>query len=154
VELRGALTLFGFSPEEAIVLAIPRSRGWRGTRAFAFIGGGLVLTPMVGMVPPHAPWAVGALGFGFYFGIRKWREHFTLRAIYGRCPKCGAAVTLKAGTPLKTTLSVSCDSCHHNSQLTVAFPPEGIRPPNPGGSHPPESGGQPAQDVADGGETA
>ena len=120
LEIHGELSLFGFPPEKAILWALPRSRRWRGIRAVAYVGGGLLLAPVLGVVPPHAPWVLGALGLGGVLGVRKWREWFTLVSFQGRCPKCGAAMTLKAGTPVRPSLSVPCDGCHHDSRLTVA----------------------------------
>ena len=87
LELSGTVTLFGFSPGEALIHAVPRTRAWRGTRALAFVLGGALLAPVVGVIPPHAPWVAGALGFGLFLGIRKWRERFTLESLRARCPK-------------------------------------------------------------------
>lgn len=133
LELSGAMTLFGFPPEKAVVHVLPRSRAWRGARAVGFISGGILLAPLVGVVPPHAPWVAGALGFGFFFGIRKWRERFTLLALHARCPKCGRPLRLKGGTPLRATHSVPCDGCHYDSQLTVRVPPDAASPETPPG---------------------
>jgi hypothetical protein len=122
LELHGTLALFGFPPERAVVHVIPRNPAWRGVRALGFIGGGILLAPLVGVIPPHAPWIAGALGFGFFFGIRKWRERYTLETLEACCPKCGQPMALRRGTPLRPTHSVPCDGCHHDSQLTVRLP--------------------------------
>jgi hypothetical protein len=122
VELTGTVTLFGFSPGQALIQAVPRTRAWRGARALAFILGGTLLTPVVGVIPPHAPWVAAALGFGFFFGVRKWKERFTLESLHARCPKCGGPLVLPPGTPLRPTHSVSCDGCHHDSQLNLRLP--------------------------------
>ena len=119
----GTLALFGFSPTPAVVEAVPRSRAWRGTRAAAFLGTGLALAPLLGVVPPHAPWALGALSFGAFFGLRKWRERFTLLSLQGLCPKCGGAVRVIRGTPLRQNLSVPCEGCHHDARLEISFSP-------------------------------
>jgi hypothetical protein len=129
VELSGTVTLFGFPPGKALIHAVPRSRAWRGTRALAFVLGGTLLAPVVGVIPPHAPWVAGALGLGLLFGVRKWREHFTLESLHARCPKCGEPLVLPPGTPLRATHSVPCDGCHHDSQLNLR-PPHGA--PSPG----------------------
>lgn len=128
------MNLFGFSSTEAVVRAIPRSRSWRGVRASVFFGGGLFLSPVVGLVPPHAPWVAGALGFGIFFGLRKWREHFTLVSLEGRCPRCGEPMGVKAGTPMRSDLSVTCDACHHDSQLSVRVPAESDLPASSSGT--------------------
>lgn len=120
--LSGRLTLFGFPSTDAVVRVVPRSRSWRGIRAATFLGGGLLLAPVVGMVPPHAPWVAGVLGVGIFLGLRKWREHFTVASIQGRCPKCGETLQVRSGTPMRDTLSITCDACHHDSQLQVDLP--------------------------------
>lgn len=81
------------------------------------------MAPVVGLVPPHAPWALGALGLGFFFGIRKWREALTLVDFRGRCPKCGSPTPLKEGIAVRSGMSVPCNQCHHDSILNL--PPTG-----------------------------
>lgn len=144
MELRGTLHLFGFPPGAVLLRVHPRSPGWRGIRAAFFLGGGLILAPVVGIIPPHAPWVAGVLGFGGWLGIRKWREHFTLESIEGICPKCGEPLSLRAGIPLRQGMSVPCDRCHHEARLTVvlpsaspaAHPPSGSTSPDPDPGNP------------------
>ena len=119
LELQGTLRLFGFPPKEATLEALSRGLVWRGFRAFVFIGGGLLLAPLVGLVPPHAPWIVGSLGLGGFLGIRKWRERFTLLGFQGMCPGCGQPLHLKPGSPLRSRMSAPCEGCHHDSRLLV-----------------------------------
>jgi hypothetical protein len=152
VALSGTVTLFGFPPGKALIHAVPRTRAWRGARALAFALGGILLAPVVGVVPPHAPWVAGALGFGFFFGVRKWRERFTLESLHARCPKCGGPLVLPPGTPLRPTHSVPCDGCHHDSQLNVQpphdapfpGPSQNSRDAGPAGVE--EAGGDPGAD--------
>lgn len=122
LQLSGTLNLFGFPAEEAILDVVPRSLAWRGRWAAAFLTIGFILAPILGAVPPHAPWALGALAFGGFFGLRKWKERFTLLALWGLCPKCGGTMKVKKGTPLRANLSVPCDGCHHDARLEVSFP--------------------------------
>lgn len=117
--MEGTLSLFGFSDTVAYLEVQPRTLRWRALRAGLFMGGALVLAPAVGLVPPHAPWVVGALGIGGFLGIRKWRERFTILSFRGQCPKCGGALSLPAGIPLRPVMTVSCDSCKHDSSLTT-----------------------------------
>jgi len=121
-ELRGTLDLFGFSPGTALVRVHPRTPVWRGIRAAIFLGGGLILAPLVGMIPPHAPWVAGVVGFGGWLGVRKWKEHFTLESLLGNCPRCSEPLSVRAGIPLRQGMSVPCDHCHHEPRLTVALP--------------------------------
>lgn len=123
--LEGTLSLFGFQSTRARLDVLPRSLAWRLTRASAFWAGGLVLAPAVGLVPPHAPWAVAALGIGGIMGVRKWRERFTLLSFQGDCPKCGAPLSLKSGTPVRLMMTVPCVECNHDSRLAAHFPSDG-----------------------------
>jgi hypothetical protein len=125
--LKGTVSLFGFPPSEAEVEVRPRSTAWRGSRTAFFLGGGLALAPIVGLVPPHAPWAAAALGIGGFLGIRKWRERFTVLGGRGKCPKCGGSLSLRPGTALRPHLSMPCDQCHHDSRLTVPSTSEVFR---------------------------
>ncbi len=118
----GTLSLFGFSSTEAALELLPRSRSWRAIRATGFIGGGLVLAPAVGLFPPHAPWATGALVLGSFLGLRKWRERFTILSLQGYCPKCGGPMAIREGTPFREALSVPCEGCNHESRLVVSLP--------------------------------
>lgn len=120
--MEGTLSLFGYSSTVAHLEVLPRSTGWRGLRAGLFMGGALVLAPAVGLFPPHAPWVAGVLGIGGYLGIRKWRERFTVLSFRGCCPKCGGALSLPPGTPLRPVMTVSCDGCNHDSSLTTTPP--------------------------------
>lgn len=122
IVLEGILTLFGFPSTPAKVQALPRSLRWRTTRALLFALGALLLAPVLGMIPPHAPWVVGVVGFGGFMALRKWKERFTVEWLDGVCPKCRGALTLRKLTPLRTALSIPCDGCHHDSRLVVGLP--------------------------------
>jgi hypothetical protein len=119
---RGALSLFGFPSTEATLEVLPRSPAWRASRGLAFLLGGVVLAPAVGLLPPHVPWATAAVITGGFFGFRKWREHFTVLSVEGSCPKCGALLRLSPGTPLRRVSSIPCEGCNHDSRLTVSDP--------------------------------
>lgn len=119
----GTLSLFGFPGTPARLEVLPRSTGWRFLRAAGFIGGGLVLAPAVGLVPPHAPWVLAAVGLGGFLGIRKWRERYTILSFQGLCPKCGGTLFVASGTPLRPVMTIPCAECHHDPRLTVALPP-------------------------------
>ncbi|MFC1575889.1 hypothetical protein ACFL5A_04530 [Gemmatimonadota bacterium] len=125
VQLQGRIDLFGYSSTEAALEALPRSLAWRGARALAFGGGGLVLAPVVGVIPPHAPWVVVALGLGGFFGLRKWRERFTILTLQGACPRCGGKLSIPGGTPLRVVMSLPCEGCHHDSRMELFLPSSG-----------------------------
>ena len=117
--MEGTLSLFGFADKTAQLDVLPRSLRWRVLRTGLFFCGALVLAPVVGLVPPHAPWVVGVLGIGGFLGLRKWRERFTILSFRGGCPKCGGALSIPTGIPLRPVMTVSCDSCKHDSSLTT-----------------------------------
>jgi hypothetical protein len=117
--MEGTVSLFGFPDTPGRLEVLPRSTAWRSLRAAAFFGGGLLLAPAVGLVPPHAPWVVAALGIGGFLGLRKWKERFTILSFQGTCPKCGGALSLAPGTPLRPIMTVPCHGCNHDSRLTA-----------------------------------
>jgi hypothetical protein len=119
--MTGTLSLFGFPSTPARLTVQPRSATWRAIRASAFFAGGILLAPLVGLVPPHAPWALGVLGIGGFLGLRKWRERFTILSFEGACPKCGEALSIPSGTPLRPVMTVPCPGCHHDSRLTPSL---------------------------------
>ena len=103
--------VFGHDPVTVRLTLVPRSPGWRASRAARYLVGGAVLAPLVAIVPPHAPWAVGAGAGGLVLGLRKWGERFTLTAVDGLCPRCGAPLPFGGATPLKTPHSLGCEEC-------------------------------------------
>ena len=116
--------LFGFPPSRVEVRIRPRAPGWRATRAAQMLGIFLVITPVAALVPPHAPWGIGALITGLLLARKRWSERFTLEWIAGLCPKCGEELEVKSGR-LKEPHPLSCDTCHHQSSLKIA--PELLR---------------------------
>jgi len=126
--LKGTVSLFGFPSTEAVLQVQPRSRGWRWTRAGLFLGGGLLAAPVVGLVPPHAPWVVGVLGLAGFLGVRRFKEKFTVLSFHGTCPRCGEALALKAGVPLKSAMAVPCGACGHDPRLEPDLPARASRP--------------------------
>lgn len=119
--------VFGHDPTEARLRIIPRSTRWRVGRAARWFVGGAVLAPVVAILPPHAPWAVGAGAGGLVLGLRRWNERFTLIELTGSCPRCGAALQHEGRTPLRTPHSISCEECSN----PVALHPDlsGVTPP-------------------------
>jgi hypothetical protein len=83
----------------------------------------LVVAPVVALLPPHAPWPIGALGMGAILSRRRFAEECTLVSLEGDCPKCGQTVTSKR-TRLRTPHAITCESCHH--QATLKIPPESL----------------------------
>jgi len=114
----GRAVLFGFEPTPAAADVRPRARGWRMSGAARAIGVALLLAPLVAVVPPHAPWAIGVLVAGAVFARRRWTETHTLMAVDGTCPRCGGAFAVKPSR-LKRPHPLECEGCHHVSSLTL-----------------------------------
>jgi len=118
-EAPATLTLFGFPGTPATVRIRPHSRAWRVGGAARTQAVGLVLAPMVALVPPHVPWALGALAGSFFLARRRWHHRFTVEAVTGTCPKCGRDVAPRPAM-LRARHALPCDGCHHDLTLELA----------------------------------
>jgi len=113
------ITLFGHDPTTGEAEVKARSRRWRTLRALQVVAVGLVAAPVVALVPPHAPWAIGALVGAAILARRRFAEDYTLVAIEATCPRCQAPLVLSSSTRLRRPHPVSCESCHHQPTLRV-----------------------------------
>ncbi len=113
------ITLFGFGVVPANARIEARSVGWRVRRASIALAAGLIVAPAVFLVPPHAPWALGALGIGLVTARRRWAEAHTLHFFEGACPRCGERVSISRPVRLRHPHAVSCPSCHYELALSV-----------------------------------
>lgn len=93
--------------------------GWRARRTAIALAAGLIVAPIAALVPPHAPWALGALGMGILTARRRWTEEHTLHFLQGACPRCGAAVTLSHPSRLRHPHATSCPSCQYELAIAV-----------------------------------
>jgi hypothetical protein len=118
LETPGNIVLFGFEPAEAVVRLRFRPKSWRLGGAVRFVAGSLVVAPAVGLVPPHAPWIVGALAGGVILARRRWNERFTLEHVEGFCPRCRGPIRVRPGR-LRTPHPVPCEGCHHEASLEL-----------------------------------
>jgi hypothetical protein len=123
LRLEARLAVFGSETGPARVRVVPRDDRWRLIAAARWFLAGLVVAPLVVLVPPHVPWALGALVGGGLMGLRRWKERITLKALEGPCPRCGMALTLDRPTPLRDPHMVSCPGCRHEVRLTVETVP-------------------------------
>ncbi|HBE00115.1 MAG TPA: hypothetical protein DC060_18195 [Gemmatimonadetes bacterium] len=112
------VTLFGFESTEAFASIQPRGRRWRVGGAARTMGIFLVIAPMMAIVPPHAPWLIGALTAGIILTRRRLIERFTLISLEGTCPKCDTTIDVKR-TRLRIPHPLTCQSCHHQASLKV-----------------------------------
>lgn len=115
------ITLFGFDPTSARVHLLPRSKAWRLRGVIPIVLVMLVLVPMVGVIPPHAPWVLAVVVGGTLLARRRWKWHYTLTAVDGTCPRCGAELHVRPGR-LRHPHTLSCDACRNDIVLEV--PPE------------------------------
>lgn len=118
-EALATLALFGFPATPATVRIRAHSKSWRVGGAIRIQAVGLVLAPMVALVPPHVPWALGALAGSFFLARRRWHHRFTVEAVAGGCPKCGKNVAPRPAM-LRARHALSCDGCHHELTLVLA----------------------------------
>ena len=117
-EIPVRVVLFGFDATEARAHVRPRARSWRIAGAVRTGLLFLLIAPVVGVLPPHAPWILGALGAGGFLARRRWSHHFTLEAVEAVCPKCGAALSA-AVAQLRSPHTLHCEGCHHEAALEV-----------------------------------
>lgn len=113
--------LFGHDPVETSVRVVPRSTSWRFWRTARISALFLLVTPVVGIIPPHAPWVAGALTAAIVLGRRRWTERYSVAAFKAPCPRCGHELALKPGTRLKVPQPVSCDGCGHEPLLSASL---------------------------------
>jgi predicted RNA-binding Zn-ribbon protein involved in translation (DUF1610 family) len=119
VAVPARITLFGFDDVPADVRIEARSVGWRTRRTAIALAGGMIAAPLAALVPPHAPWALGALGISLLTARRRWTEEHTLHFLDGACPRCGESITISRATRLRHPHAISCPSCHYELALSV-----------------------------------
>ena len=126
----GSLALFGHEPTEATVIVLERSRRWRIGRTVMVAALTLIAAPLVALIPPHAPWAVAALGIGATMTRRRWLELHTIQSMSGDCPRCGTLQIIDRPTRLRHPHALSCPTCHHEPLLRVNFNEGGFSKPS------------------------
>ena len=82
----------------------------------------LIVAALVALIPPHAPWAVAALGIGATITRRRWLERHTVRSMSGDCPRCATPLSVDRPTRLRHPHAISCETCHHEPLLTLDIP--------------------------------
>jgi len=123
IEVGARIDLFGYDPTPATLHLRPRSRSWRVGGSVRTVVIALLIAPVVALIPPHAPWIVGALTGGGILARRRWTERFTVLSVEGTCPRCGAHVKVTKGR-LRTPHPAACEACHFD--MSVQLPPEAL----------------------------
>ncbi len=115
-----SLEAFGQPPTEAELTVLSRPAAWRVRGALVRLGLTVVLTPIVAIIPPHAPWVVAVLVGGGILTRRRLTERLTVVGFAGVCPRCGESVPLTPGTRLLNPHPLPCEGCHHSLSLNHA----------------------------------
>ncbi|MDT8368070.1 MAG: hypothetical protein RQ745_02595 [Longimicrobiales bacterium] len=113
-----SLEAFGADATPADLRLVPRSLGWRLTRAILFGLAGYAIM-LLSILPPHAVWALAGLVTGTALTILKFRERYTLEEMRATCPHCGAPLSVTTPSRLKAETTTTCDVCHRSSRLVV-----------------------------------
>jgi predicted RNA-binding Zn-ribbon protein involved in translation (DUF1610 family) len=113
------ITLFGFDVVPADARIEARSTAWRARRVAIALAAGVIAAPAAALVPPHAPWALGALGISLLTARRRWAEEHTLHSLEGACPRCGEGISLSLSTRLRHPHPISCPSCQHELAISI-----------------------------------
>ncbi len=119
ISVPARITLFGFDVAPADARIEARSMAWRARRASIALAAGLVVAPAVGLIPPHAPWALGALGMGLLVAWRRWSEKHTLHFLEGACPRCQEDISISRPVSLRHPHAISCPACQYELALSV-----------------------------------
>ncbi len=119
VSVPARITLFGFDPVDATARIEARSAGWRARRASMALAAGLIMAPLLAVVPPHAPWVVVAVGIGLLTAGRRWAEAHTIHFLDGACPRCGEGISISRPARLSRPHAISCLSCRYELMVSV-----------------------------------
>ena len=119
VSVPAQITLFGFDLVRANARIEARSVRWRAGRTALALAAGLIVAPAAALVPPHAPWALGALGISLVMARRLWAEEHTLHFLEGDCPRCGEGVSVSRAVRLRHPHPISCPSCQYELAISV-----------------------------------
>lgn len=111
------LTLRAHAPAPAQVQLVFQRPAQRAGRAllclFLFWGA----APLLMLVPPHYPWALGSLVAGLYLAHRQWTGRYRVLAFRGNCPRCGRPLHLSIGSKINVPHVLTCFGCHHEPVL-------------------------------------
>ena len=121
--LEARLSLFGFVSTPAELSVTPRTRTHRIGRAIACGVGGIVIAPVVFLIPPHAEWVMLSVATGLYWARKNWIAEYVVAAFEARCPRCYTPVRVKPGMTLRFPQALNCYSCHQHPVLEPGTAP-------------------------------
>lgn len=119
VSVPARIALFGFDFVPATARIEARSVGWRARRTALALVVGLIVAPVVALVPPHAPWMLAALGISVLMARRRWAEQHTLHFLAGDCPRCGEDISISRPVRLRHPHPIPCPSCQYELAVSV-----------------------------------
>lgn len=120
VEVRRArLVLPAAGSTAARVQVVHRETRARAARVAGIVVVSWLLAPAVFFIPPHVVWPVLVVAAGLYFGWREWRGEYVVHSFEGACPRCGEALTVKAGARIRDGQRVECYGCHREPELVL-----------------------------------
>ena len=116
------LVLRAHEPQRAVLEIEYRTPRTRLTRALVALLGCWLLAPLVAIVPPHIPWAIGSVLVGVYLAVKQWTGEYIVGRFEGKCPRCASTLPLPAGTRIRLPHEMVCYACHHEPTLQVGAP--------------------------------
>lgn len=119
IRLEGQARIFGQRPTPATVTVRNRPEGQRILRTALALLATLIVTPAAFLVPPHAPWGIGALIGGLLVTRRQWAHTRSVLDLEAICPECGNPLSVATGSRLASPHPLSCESCQRGVTIHV-----------------------------------
>jgi hypothetical protein len=123
VAIAARLSLFGFVSTPAVLHATPRPKSERVTRSMLTLLATVIGAPIAFLIPPHIECLVMTVITGTYWVRKQWVAEYVVASCDSVCPRCYAAITIKAGTTLRLPHSVVCYGCHEHPALETGEAP-------------------------------
>ena len=106
------LSIFGMPPREGVARVRRRDAGERTARALRAAGLFLGLAILSVFLPiAHFVLVPGFLLAAPFFAVRRLREHDSIVALRGTCPRCVEPRTFEAGGAMRDHLRPTCPVC-------------------------------------------
>jgi hypothetical protein len=96
-----------------------RTRAERASRTLLTFAATLLATPLGFLIPPHLEPALVVFLIGLYFTRRAWVGEWEVLNMAGTCPRCDAAIVIRAGTVLYLPHSLTCARCRAECWLEL-----------------------------------